>query len=277
MGKVWGESILTLLHIVVLALVQGITEFLPISSSGHLILVPVFTGWPDQGLVLDVAVHVGTLGAVMAYFWRDLWSMVAGLGRLARGREDAGARLAGLVIVATVPVIAAGFVVNAYMYDDLRSLTVIAWTMLGFGIVLYVTDRLGMTVRRIEHTTLGDAVVIGLAQVLALVPGTSRAGITISAGRMLGLERTDAARFSMLLSIPAILGAGGLKSWELYQADDADLTANTLVAAGLAFTAAWLAIFMMMAWLRHATFTPFVIYRVVLGAFLLGHAYGAFA
>jgi undecaprenyl-diphosphatase len=277
MGKVWGESILTLLHIVVLALVQGITEFLPISSSGHLILVPVFTGWPDQGLVLDVAVHVGTLGAVMAYFWRDLWTMVAGLGRLARGREDAGARLAGLVIVATVPVIAAGFVVNAYMYDDLRSLTVIAWTMLGFGIVLYVTDRLGMTVRRIEHTTLGDAVVIGLAQVLALVPGTSRAGITMSAGRMLGLERTDAARFSMLLSIPAILGAGALKSWELYQADDADLTANTLVAAGLAFTAAWLAIFLMMAWLRHATFTPFVIYRVVLGAFLLGLAYGAFA
>ena len=264
-----------LLHIVVLALVQGITEFLPISSSGHLILVPVFMGWPDQGLVLDVAVHVGTLGAVVAYFWRDIWAMVAGLGRLTQGRQDAGTRLAGLVVVATVPVVAAGFVVNAYMYDDLRSLTVIAWTMFGFGIVLYVTDRLGMTVRRMEHATFGDAVIIGLAQVLALVPGTSRAGITISAGRMLGLERTDAARFSMLLSIPAILGAGALKSWELYQAGDADLTADALLAAGLAFAAAWLAIFLMMAWLRHATFTPFVIYRVVLGAFLLALAYGA--
>ena len=237
----------------------------------------MFTGWPDQGLVLDVAVHVGTLGAVMAYFWRDLWSMVAGLGRLTRGREDAGARLAGLVIVATIPVIAAGFVVNAYMYDDLRSLTVIAWTMLGFGIVLYVTDRLGMTVRRIEHTTLGDAVVIGLAQVLALVPGTSRAGITMSAARMLGLERTDAARFSMLLSIPAILGAGALKSWELYEAGDADLTADALIAAGLAFIAAWFAISLMMAWLRRATLTPFVVYRIVLGAFLLALAYGAFS
>ena len=147
--------------------------------------------------------------------------------------------------------------------------------MFGFGIALYVTDRLGMTVRRMEHATFGDAVIIGLAQVLALVPGTSRAGITISAGRMLGLERTDAARFSMLLSIPAILGAGALKSWELYQAGDADITADALLAAGLAFAAAWLAIFLMMAWLRHATFTPFVIYRVVLGAFLLALAYGA--
>ena len=267
-----------LLHIVVLALVQGITEFLPISSSGHLDLVPVFTDWARQPMVINVAVHVGTLGAVMAYFWRDLWSMVAGLGRLTRGREDAGARLAGRVIVATVPVIVVGFVVDAYMlYDDLRSLPVIAWTMLGFGIVLYVTDRLGMTVRRIEHTTLGDAVVIGLAQVLALVPGTSRAGITMSAGRMLGLERTDAARFSMLLSIPAILGAGALKSWELYEAGDAELTANALIAAGLAFIAAWLAIFLMMAWLRRSTFTPFVVYRIVLGAFLLALAYGAFA
>ena len=266
-----------LLHIVVLALVQGITEFLPISSSGHLDLVSEFTGWPRQPSVINVAVHVGTLGAVVAYFWRDMWAMLAGLGRLTRDRQDAGTRLAGLVVVATVPVIVAGFLVNAYMYDDLRSPTVIAWTTLGFGIVLYVTDRLGMTVRRMEHASFGDAVIIGLAQVLALVPGTSRAGITISAGRMLGLERTDAARFSMLLSIPAILGAGSLKSWELYQAGDADLTTDALIAAGLAFAAAWFAIFLMMAWLKHATFTPFVVYRVILGTILLALAYGAFS
>jgi len=262
---------------VVLALLQGITEFLPVSSSGHLILVPLFTGWPDQGLMLDVAVHVGTLGAVSAYFWRDLWAMIAGLGRLTLGHQDARARLAGLLIVATVPLIVAGFLVNAYLYDDLRNLTVIAWTTLGFGIVLYITDRVGMTLRRVEHTTFGDAIIIGLAQVLALLPGTSRAGITISAGRMLGLERTAAARFSILLSIPAILGAGALKSWELHEAGAADLTADALIAAGLAFIAAWLAILLMMAWLKRATFTPFVVYRIALGAFLLALAYGAFA
>ena len=131
---------MSVLHIVVLALVQGLTEFLPISSSGHLILVPALTGWPDQGLIIDVAVHVGTLGAVVVYFWRDLWAMVLGLGRLTTGHPDAGARLAGYLVIATVPVLIAGFAVNYYAADALRSVTVIAWATLVFGIVLYVAD-----------------------------------------------------------------------------------------------------------------------------------------
>ncbi len=133
-----------LLHIVVLALVQGITEFLPISSSGHLILVPGVTGWPDQGLAIDVAAHVGTLLAVLVYFWRDVLAMLAGLGRLTTGRVDEGAKLALNIAVATLPALAIGFAVNRYLGDMLRSVHVVAWTMIGFGIVLYAVDRIGL-------------------------------------------------------------------------------------------------------------------------------------
>ena len=263
-----------LLHIVVLAIVQGITEFLPISSSGHLILVPVVAGWPDQGLLIDVAVHVGTLGAVMLYFWRDVWAMLSGLGRLAKGRWDPGAKLATLVVVGTVPVVIAGFVLNHFYPQGLRSIEVIGWTTLGFGIVLYVADAFGLTVRRLEHLRFSDAAVIGVSQILALIPGTSRSGITMTAARMLGFDRPDAARFSMLLSMPTILGAGTLKGWELYQSGDAQLTTDAFAVAGLAMVSALVAIAAMMAWLRRATFTPFVVYRVVLGVLLLAFAYG---
>lgn len=262
------------LHIVVIALIQGVTEFLPVSSSGHLVLVPMFTGWPDQGLLIDVAVHVGTLGAVVLYLWRDLLRMLASLGRLTRGQSDFHARLAGYLVIGTLPVVVAGFVMNRYLPGGLRDIFVVAWATLGFGIVLYLADKLGMTVRRIEHIGLGDAVIIGLAQALALVPGTSRSGITMAAGRLLGMERTEAARFSMLLSIPAILGAGTLKGLELYRSGDAALTNDALVVGGLAFIVALIAISLMMAWLRRATFTPFVVYRVLLGGGLLALAYG---
>ncbi len=263
-----------ILHLAVLALIQGITEFLPISSSGHLVLVPAFTGWPDQGVVIDVAVHVGTLGAVVLYFWRDLGAMVLGLGRLTKGREDPGARLAGLLIVGTIPAVIAGFFLNRYYPGGIRGLEIIAWTTLGFGVLLYITDRFGMTVRRVEHLTYGDTLIIGLAQVLALVPGTSRSGITMTAARFLGFERKEAARFSMLLSIPVIIGAGALKGLELYRAGETQLTGDAFIAAGFAFVAALAAIAAMMAWLRRASFTPFVVYRVVLGVFLLAAVYG---
>ena len=265
---------MSLLHIGVLALIQGVTEFLPVSSSGHLILVPVMTGWPDQGLIIDVAVHVGTLGAVMLYFWRDIGRMIMGVVGIGKERRENGARLAGYLVVATLPVIAAGLVVNYYLAEALRSLTVIAWATLIFGLVLYAADRRGMTVRRVEHMTLFDALVIGFAQALALIPGASRSGITMSAARMLGLERAEAARFSMLLSIPAILGAGVLKTRDLYAGGDVQLSLDAALAAGLAFATALIAIFGLMAWLKRASFTPFVIYRIILGGGLLGLSYG---
>jgi undecaprenyl-diphosphatase len=262
------------LHLVVLALVQGITEFLPISSSGHLILVPVLTGWPDQGLVLDVAVHVGTLGAVLLYFRRDLWQMLAGVALLIAGRRNPGARLALLLVAATVPVVVAGAGLKYVGSEGLRNVTVIGWTTLGFGIVLFAADRWCLTLRRIEHMPMASALAIGLAQVLALVPGTSRSGITMTAARALGYERQAAARFSMLLSIPVIIAAGTLEGLELYAAGDAVLTASVAIAVALAFVSALAAIAFLMKWLRRASFTPFVIYRVGLGSYLLWLAYG---
>jgi len=262
-----------LLHLAVLAIIQGVTEFLPVSSSAHLVLVPEFLDMPDQGLVLDVAVHVGTLGAVMLYLWRDMVSMLGGIGSFLRGRSAPGTRLFGYLVVATLPVIAAGYALNHYYPNGIRSLEVIAWATLGFGILLMVTDQIGMTLRRIEHLGVGEVLVIGFAQVLALIPGTSRSGICMTAARILGMERSDAARFAMLLSIPAILGAGTLKGYELWKSGDAALTSDAFLGAGMAFVTALIAIALMMAWLRRATFTPFAIYRIILGIALLGYAY----
>ncbi len=261
---------MTLLQLFVLAAVQGVTEFLPISSSGHLILVPAVTGWPDQTLLIDTAVHVGTLGAVVVYFWRDLANLVGGLGRGLRGRGDAAFRLFGLLVLASLPLIAAGGVLSLTGWEGaLRDARIVAWATLVFGVVLLVADRLFLTVRRLEHMKVSGALLIGLSQVLALIPGTSRSGITMTAARMLGFERSDAARFSMLLSIPAIAGAGVLKGSELYQSGDAQLTFDAVIAAALAFGLAIVAIAVLMAWLRRATFTPFAIYRLILGAGLL--------
>lgn len=264
---------MTSFEIGVLALVQGITEFLPISSHAHLILVEGVLCSPAAGLDIFIAVHVGSLGAVLVYFRRDVWLMLAGLAGAFAGRGGQGLRLLALVVVATLPVLPAGYFVKAYAADALGTLVVIAWATLGFGLLLYLADRIGMTIRRIEHMGVGQALVIGLAQVLALMPGTSRSGITMTAARMLGFERSEAARFSLLLSIPTIVGAGTLAGLDLYRAGDAELQALALIAAALAFFAALTAISLMMAWLRHASFTPFVVYRVVLGAILLALAY----
>ncbi len=268
---------LTLLHIIVLALVQGITEFLPISSSGHLILVPALTGWRDQGLVIDIAVHVGTLAAVMIYFRREFWSLARGFLSLFLGRWDAEARLALNILIATPPVILAGLVLRDYVEVHLRSVAVIGWTTLGFGLLLYAADRLGLRIRRVEHMTAGGAVIIGLFQMLAPVPGVSRAGVTMTAARFLGYERVEAARFSLLLSMPVIIGAGTVAGFELYGAGDVSLGFDALLAVLLAFIFALIAIALMMRWLRRASFTPFVIYRVCLGAGLLIWSYGLWA
>lgn len=265
---------MALTQIIVLAVVQGITEFLPISSSGHLIMVPILADWPDQGLMLDVAVHVGTLGAVMIYFWQDLFAMVTGVFRLLKGRRDPGARLAGQVVVATIPLLGAGYLFDAYVGDGLRSIEVIGWATLCFGILLYAADHMSMTVKKLDHSSYLDVLVIGIAQILALIPGTSRSGITMTAARFLGFERAEAARFSMLLSIPAIAASGLWLGLNIYEADDITLTRGVLAATGLSFVTAILSIAALMAWLQRSSFTPFVIYRVILGVTLLAFAYG---
>ena len=267
-------------QIFILAAIQGITEFLPISSSGHLILVPKLTGLADQGLMMDVAVHVGTLLAVMLYFWRDMFGMTGALIRTFnqisnRRRFDPEYWLFLKLVLATLPVIAAGFLVNKYMGADLRTLEIVGWATLGFGILLFAADKMNMTVRRMEHISFGGAFLIGLMQVIALVPGTSRAGITMTAARFLGVERQDAARFSLLLSIPTIIGAGILKGYELYKTGDQVLLNDAVTVAGLSFLFALVAISLLMVWLRRASFTPFVIYRILLGGALIGMAYYA--
>ena len=255
---------MTLLQLSVIALIQGITEFLPVSSSGHLRLVPLVTGWPDQGLTIDIAVHVGTLGAVIVYFWRDLWAMLVGLLHLTRGRTQPAARLAGHLIIATVPVVIAGAVLLRYGYER-RALGLARDRSGGLddGRI-----RRGTAARRPARHDLEagraherrSALFIGLAQVLALVPGTSRAGITMTAARMLGFERAEAARFALLMSVPTIIASAAASGWRVYDAGDVALGLDAAIAAGLAFIAALIAIAAMMRWLRRARFTPFVVY-----------------
>lgn len=258
-----------LLQIVVLALIQGITEFLPVSSSGHLALLPHLTGWEDQGLAMDVAVHVGTLGAVIAYLWRDVLSVTFGVSRLITGKADDGARLAGYVLVATIPVLITGFLVSKFMGDALRSATVIGWAFIVFGIILYISDRTGSTARRVEDMTISSALIIGLAQICALIPGASRAGTTMTMGRFLGFNRQETARFSMLMAIPAIAGAGLLQGMDVVNNGDSALLTEMAIAAAFSFVTAFVAIVAMMGWLRRQSYTPFVIYRVALGIIIL--------
>ena len=266
---------MSLFHLAILAIVQGITEFLPVSSSGHLILLPKLLGTVDQGLALDVAVHVGTLGAVMLFFRTDVARMVRGAGDILRGRLDTtDARLTLLLALATIPVIIAGFILKVTgLADAMRSIAVIGWTMLGFGLFLYWADQTGPTEKVAGDWNLRDAVIMGLWQAVALIPGTSRSGITITASRMLGYNREDGARISMLMSIPTILASGGLLALDVIGEADWQTARDAAIGAALAFVAAYLALAIMMRLLRSVSFTPYVIYRVILGIVLLAIAY----
>lgn len=266
---------MTLFHLFLLALIQGVTEFLPISSSGHLILLPELTGMEDQGQHIDVAVHVGTLGAVILYFWRDVKAALIGTPRMLTGRIDTpGAKMALLLLIATVPVIVFGLILEVTgLYDQLRSIAVIGWTMLIFGLVLYWADQKGAEVKRTEDWSLRDAVIMGLWQAIALIPGTSRSGITITAGRYLGYDRESAAKVSMLMSIPTIIASGIFASAEVIATADAAAARDGAIAAAMTFIAALLALVLMFKLLKSVSFTPYVIYRVILGVVLLVIAY----
>jgi undecaprenyl-diphosphatase len=264
-----------LTHLLILALIQGVTEFLPISSSGHLILLPGLTGVADQGQALDVAVHLGTLAAVILYFRRDVGAAAAGSLRLLRGRRDTpGAELAFLLLVATLPVILAGLALKLTGLDEaLRSIAVIGWTMLGFGLLLWWADTRHPEVKTDRDWNLRDALVMGLWQAVALIPGTSRSGITITAARQLGYTRHDGAKLAMLMSIPTILASGALLGLEVAASADAQVARDGAIAAAFAFVAALGALTLMMRLLRSVSFTPYVIYRVILGLVLLWIAY----
>ena len=266
---------MSLFQLILVALIQGLTEFLPVSSSGHLILLPSLTGMEDQGQTIDVAVHIGTLFAVIMYFWADVKVAIGGIGRLIRGKVDTqGARLALYLGIATVPVLVFGLLLKLTGLDEmLRSVALIGWTMLIFGLVLYWTDQKGVTSKTAPEWSTKDALVMGLWQAIALIPGTSRSGATISGARQLGYAREDAAKLSMLMSIPTIIASGTVLGLEVIQDADMQLAKDSLIAAVFAFLAALLALSLMMRLLKSVSFTPYVIYRIFLGVALLAFAY----
>jgi undecaprenyl-diphosphatase len=272
-----------LYYIVFLAVIQGVTEFLPISSSAHLILgrdlmmavgLPPAEGTAADQLAFDIALHIGSLGAVLLYFWRDTLGLVMGLVDAVTGKGGERFRFLLLVIVGTIPILVVGFLAKDIVATLLRATEIIAWMTVVFGIALWAADR----AKTAKHTpgmiTMRDAFLIGLLQCLAIVPGVSRSGITMTGGRLLGLDRPLSARFSLLLAIPTIAAAGLLTSWDLYRGGDTRLTADAVLGGALAFVAAWAAIALMVRWLRHASYTPFVIYRIALGLLLLVLIYG---
>lgn len=262
-----------LFHLAIIALIQGLTEFLPVSSSGHLILLPGLTGLEDQGTAIDVAAHVGTLIAVIFYFRSDVRDVMAGIpSLLKRDLSDKGAWLAFCLIVATIPVIIFGLVLKITgLTDLLRSIAVIGWTMLLFGLVLYWADRTAVQSKTTDFLSLNDSIKLGLWQMIALIPGTSRSGIVITGALRAGFTRTEAARIAMLMSIPTIIASGTLASL--------DLIGGTVplrdvgIVAVLSCIAALFALRLMMQLLKSVSYTPYVIYRIVLGLILLWIAY----
>ena len=261
-------------QIAVLALIQGTTEFLPISSSGHLILVPVLTGWPDQGILTDVMVHMGSFLAVVVYFWRDCMKLLAGGFDLLRGRVTAWGKLAMLIVAATIPAVVFGVVLDKIGFmDQVRGMPeLIAWNAIVFGTLLYLCDRFGLSSRAMAGMTLVPALIIGLAQAVAIIPGISRSGITMTAARALGFERPEAARFAFLLGIPAIAGAGVFKLGEA-AANGQAISVEAIFTGVLTFFVALGTITVLMRMVRHVSFLPFAIYRVVLGLVLLAMIY----
>ena len=257
-------------HIIVLAIVQGITEFLPISSTAHLILLPKLIHWQDQGLAFDVALHVGSLLAVLIYFRQDLIPLLQSWAvSLRYRRQTPQSRLAWAIIIGTLPVGVAGLLLNDWVDAYLRSTLVIAIATIVFGILLGIADYWGKRQRGEMQIQWRDAWLIGLAQAVALIPGTSRSGITMTAGLMLGLQRQAAARFSFLLAIPVIVLAGSLETYELLkQPFTADWQALML---GVFFSgvSAYLCIYAFIRFLERVGMMPFVLYRLAMGGVLL--------
>jgi undecaprenyl-diphosphatase len=258
------------LHILILSLIQGITEFLPISSSAHLILAPHLFGWEDQGIVIDIMLHVGSLFAVMLYFRQDMVRLVHGGLASLSGKSDGDARFFQLLVLATIPVVLAGLALKLLgLGDQLRDPLVIAIANLVFALPLWWFDVKAPTHRTEKDISFKDAAIIGLAQCLALIPGTSRSGITMTAARMLGFARDEAARFGMLLAVPTILAALLLAILDVSeQQGPVDYMALVIALVG-SFFFALTAIAALMALVNKTGFLPYVLYRLGLGLFLL--------
>jgi undecaprenyl-diphosphatase len=262
---------LDLIQLIVLSLIQGITEFLPVSSSAHLILVPLLAEWQDQGLAIDVAAHFGSLFAVVYYFRKDISRIIfAGINSIVKKEfSEIDSKLFWYLVVASIPVLISGFLLRDIVSNYLRDPLIIAAASIGFGLLLWYADVTGKRIRQINSLSMRDAIIIGLAQALALVPGTSRSGITMTAALMLGLDRKSAARFSFLMAVPIILAAGSYESLKLIQMDAVVDITNFMITAFLSAISALLSIHIFLKFLDKIGMLPFVIYRVVLGIVLI--------
>ncbi len=267
-----------LYHIIILAVIQGLTEFLPVSSSGHLGLFHCFTDqcerWDADNLTMDIAVHVGTLLSVLLYFWRDVVRMFLGVCDISTGKAKSDdSRLMLFVLIGSIPVIIAGLALHMFEPDWLKTLHVIAWATIIFGVVLWWADSKSPKARTVKDMTFKDAIIVGLAQVLALIPGTSRSGITMTAARFLGFSRKESAHYSMLLAMIAISGAGAIMGLSLLKSGDLSLGLDVLIAVIFSFFSGLIAISVMMKYLEKYTFTVFAVYRIILGTALLALLY----
>ena len=259
---------MTFIQIIVLSLVQGLTEFLPVSSSAHLILGGRVFGWPDQGLVFDVATHLGTLLAVLVYFRNDLWKMVRPW--FDSSVQDAGSRKLGpILLVASIPAIIVGGLLHTWVESALRDIRVIAFSTLGFGLLLWWANERFARSKLLDQMNMRSGLIIGLAQILSLVPGTSRSGITITMGRMLGFDAESAARFSFLLSIPVIAAAGTYGVLRMVNNNTPIEWMQFSLAVVISALAGWLCIAAFLALLHRVGLVPFVVYRLALGIVLL--------
>jgi len=264
------EAIVTGLQLIVLAIIQGLTEFLPVSSSGHLVLVPSAMGWSDQGLTFDVAVHFGSLVALLVFFRRDIVLLLRGGMQVLGGKvETVESRMALGIALATIPAAIAGLMLAGWIEANLRNPAVIACTLSGYAVLMIAADRLGRRTRTLSTIRVTDAVLIGLAQTLALVPGTSRSGVTISAAMALGFDRQDAARFSFLLAAPVILLASGYELARLLATDVPVVWQQLGIGALISAIVAYLSIEFFMRFVNRIGLLPFAIYRLALAVVIV--------
>jgi len=260
------------LQVAVLGVLQGLTEFLPISSSAHLRIFPELFGWGDPGAAFTAVVQIGTEVAVIGYFRREIWHIAGAWVRslwnpVWRGHRDT--LMGWYVIIGSVPIVALGIAFKDIIEEDLRSLWIVGSTLVGLGLVLGVAEYVGRRTRPIESANWRSAVLLGLAQAAALVPGVSRSGATISMGLFLGFEREAATRFAFLLAIPAVVGAGVFELQEAAGADNPYSPAQTLVATLVAFVVGYASIAWLLRYIATRSYAPFVVYRVVLGGTVL--------
>lgn len=262
------------IDILVLSIIRGVTEFLPVAASGHMILLAQAFCWSLGNPLIDLASEIGLLLALALHFWRDVLGLGQGLLQVMKRKRDPRSRLLGYLLLGGVPATLANIALQLFLADSLISTWTIASMLIAFGLVLYLADRLGLTVRRLEHLSIGSALAIGFLQCLDVIPGVSRFGIAFSAGRLLGFERLEAARFGLLLGLP---GGVILILYQIYLVIAAQIGGGAvqvdffavILALIATFVAGFLALGFLMYWLRRASVTPFAIYRVALGLYLL--------